>query len=102
MSSWPMVGASHALLSRSLLTPRPTCWDGSTDNEVMTSRPLKIATIGSFLAGLAFFAGVRWEQVTHRAMLLCTPPSEKGSSPSRADNHTVDGPACNIRRVRPA
>ncbi len=41
------------------------CWDGPTDTEVMTSRPLKIATIGSFLGGLAVFAGVRWEQVTH-------------------------------------
>jgi hypothetical protein len=31
----------------------------------MTSRPLKIAMIGSVLGGLAVFAGVRWEQVTH-------------------------------------
>lgn len=51
---------------RSLWHPVPLeCWNGLTDNEVMTSRPLKIATIGSFLAGLAVFAGVRWEQVTH-------------------------------------
>jgi hypothetical protein len=59
----------------------------------MTSRPLRIATIGSFLPGLAVFAGVRWEQVTHRAMLLCTLRSEKGSSPSRVDDHTIDGSA---------
>jgi hypothetical protein len=31
----------------------------------MTSRAPKIATIGSFLGGLAVFAGVRWEQVIH-------------------------------------